>query len=63
MSWSPNVEQVKSTVVVLKKHNFKRIKVSEVLEREFLVRQQGARPRERGITHTAYLVRAQKVLT
>jgi tRNA (adenine57-N1/adenine58-N1)-methyltransferase len=62
VSWSPTVEQVKRTVTVLKEHNFIRIRVSEILERELLVRQQGIRPRERGITFTAYLVRAQKVL-
>jgi len=61
VSWSPNIEQVKSTVEGLKELNFKRIKVSEIVEREMLVRQQGVRPRERGITHTAYLVRGQKV--
>jgi len=62
VSWSPNIEQVKRTVEVLKDKNFKRIRVSEILEREILVRQQGVRPKERGITHTAYLVRAQKIL-
>jgi tRNA (adenine57-N1/adenine58-N1)-methyltransferase len=62
VSLSPNVEQVKRTVDVLKKESFKRIRVSEIAEREILVRQQGVRPKERGITHTAYLVRAQKVL-
>ncbi len=61
-SWSPNVEQVKSTVDALQNNNFIRIKVSEIVEREMLVRQQGVRPRERGITHTAYLVSAQKIL-
>ena len=61
-SWSPNIEQVKRTVDVLKENNFIRLKVSEINERELLVRQQGIRPKERGITHTAYLVRAQKVL-
>jgi tRNA (adenine57-N1/adenine58-N1)-methyltransferase len=61
VSWSPNVEQVKQTVEVLQKHGFTRIKVSSVVEQEILVRQQGVRPRERGITHTAYLVRANKI--
>jgi tRNA (adenine57-N1/adenine58-N1)-methyltransferase len=62
VAWSPNIEQVKRTVDALKNNHFKRIKVSEILEREMLVRHQGIRPRERSITHTAYLVRAQKVL-
>lgn len=62
VSWSPNVEQVKRMVDALQVHNFQRIKVKEIIEREMLVRLQGVRPRERGITHTAYLVRAQKIL-
>ncbi len=61
-SWSPNVEQVKRTIDVLKENGFIRLKVSEINERELLVRQQGIRPKERGITHTAYLVRGQKIL-
>jgi tRNA (adenine57-N1/adenine58-N1)-methyltransferase len=62
VSWSPNVEQIKRTIEALVEHNFQRIKVKEIIEREMLVRLQGVRPRERGITHTAYLVRAQKIL-
>jgi tRNA (adenine57-N1/adenine58-N1)-methyltransferase len=62
VSWSPNVEQVKRTIEALEAHKFQRIKVKEINEREMLVRMQGVRPRERGITHTAYLVRAQKIL-
>jgi tRNA (adenine57-N1/adenine58-N1)-methyltransferase len=63
VSWSPHVEQVKRTVEVLKEQGFQRIKISEINEREILVRERGVRPRERGITHTAYLVRAQKILS
>lgn len=62
VSWSPNVEQVRRMVEELHTHDFKRIQTKEIIERELLVRQQGSRPRERGITHTAYLTRAQKVL-
>ena len=62
VSWSPNIEQVKRTVETLRTHHFIRIQVSEVVEREMLVRERGVRPRERGITHTAYLVRAQRIL-
>ncbi len=63
VSWSPNIEQVRQTVEALNKCGFTRIKASAVVEQEMLVRQQGVRPRERGITHTAYLVRANKVQT
>jgi tRNA (adenine57-N1/adenine58-N1)-methyltransferase len=62
VSWSPNVEQVRRTTDALASHNFKCIRTKEIIERELLVRQQGMRPRERGITHTAYLTRAQKIL-
>jgi len=62
VSWSPNVEQVKRTIDALESHNFKRIHTKEIIERELLVRLQGVRPRERGITHTAYLTRAQKII-
>lgn len=62
VSWSPNVEQVKRMINALEAYNFKRIHTKEIIERELLVRLQGVRPRERGITHTAYLTRAQKVI-
>lgn len=62
VSWSPNVEQVKRTIEALEAQNFKCIRTKEIIEREILVRLQGVRPRERGITHTAYLTRAQKVI-
>ncbi|KPK63665.1 hypothetical protein AMJ83_05535 [candidate division WOR_3 bacterium SM23_42] len=62
VSWSPNVEQVKRTIEALEACSFKRTKVKEIIEREMLVRLQGVRPRERGITHTAYLIRAQKII-
>uniref|UniRef100_A0A7C4XK08 tRNA (adenine(58)-N(1))-methyltransferase TrmI n=1 Tax=candidate division WOR-3 bacterium TaxID=2052148 RepID=A0A7C4XK08_UNCW3 len=59
-AWSPNVEQVKKTVESLRDNNFIRIKVNEILQREILVRERGTRPKERGITHTAYLISATK---
>lgn len=62
VSWSPNVEQVKRTIEALEECNFRRIRVKEIIEREMLVRLQGVRPRERGITHTAYLIRAQRII-
>jgi len=60
VSWSPNIEQVKKTAETLQSCNFIRIRVCEILQREILVRERGVRPRERGITHTAYLVSATK---
>lgn len=60
VSWSPNIEQVKKTIESLQRHNFIRMQVNEILQREILVRERGIRPRERGITHTAYLISATK---
>lgn len=62
VSWSPNVEQVKRTIEVLHTHNFIRMQANEILRREILVRERGVRPRERGITHTAYLISATKTI-
>ncbi len=62
VSWSPNVEQIKKTVESLHAHNFVRIKVCEIMQREILVRERGVRPREREITHTAYLLSATKIV-
>ncbi|MGB9720403.1 MAG: tRNA (adenine-N1)-methyltransferase [bacterium] len=61
VAWSPNVEQVKRMVEALQEFNFIRIKVCEIIQREILVRERGVRPKERGITHTAYLVSAAKI--
>lgn len=60
VSLSPNTEQVKKTKTILELEGFVRIKIIEVLERELLVRITGTRPTERMISHTAYLVFAQK---
>jgi tRNA (adenine57-N1/adenine58-N1)-methyltransferase len=60
VSLSPNTEQVRKTKAVLELEGFIRIKVVEILERELLVRITGTRPTERMISHTAYLVFAQK---
>jgi len=60
VSLSPNTEQVRKTKTVLELEGFVRIKIIEILERELLVRITGTRPTERMISHTAYLVFAQK---
>ncbi|MCX7785057.1 MAG: tRNA (adenine-N1)-methyltransferase [candidate division WOR-3 bacterium] len=59
-SLSPNTEQVRKTKSVLELEGFVRIKVVEIWERELLVRVTGTRPAERMVSHTAYLVFAQK---
>lgn len=62
ISISPTIEQIQKTVSTLELVGFTRIKVVEILERELLVRVGRTRPKERMISHTAYLVSAQKVI-
>lgn len=63
VSWSPNIEQVHKTVEAMKAHGFIRLQTVEIILRDLLVRERGIRPREHGITHTAYLTRGQKILS
>ncbi|MEO0097810.1 MAG: tRNA (adenine-N1)-methyltransferase [candidate division WOR-3 bacterium] len=60
-SLNPNVEQIQKTFRTLELFGFTRIKVYEILEREILVRYSGTRPKEFSITHTAYLLFANKI--
>lgn len=60
-SISPNVEQIKKTKEVLLEEKFVRIRVFEIILREFLVREEGTRPKEYYITHTGYLIFANKI--
>jgi tRNA (adenine57-N1/adenine58-N1)-methyltransferase len=60
VSLSPNTEQIRKTKAVMELEGFVRIQVLEILERELLVRITGTRPAERMISHTAYLIFAQK---
>ncbi|TET21842.1 MAG: tRNA (adenine-N1)-methyltransferase [Candidatus Stahlbacteria bacterium] len=59
VSLSPTTEQLQETRKALGKHGFTRFEVWEVMLREMLIRPQGARPRERMISHTAYLAFAE----
>lgn len=60
VSLSPTTEQLQQTRRALDEHGFTRWEALEVLQREMLIRPQGTRPRERMISHTAYLAFAQK---
>ena len=62
VSLSPNIEQVKRTVETMKAAGFIKIRVCENIQREILVRERGVRPKERGITHTAYLTNGYKAI-
>jgi len=61
VSLSPTVEQIKKTKSAFELAGFTRIRAVELLERELLVKFSGTRPRERMISHTAYLLFAQKI--
>ena len=60
-SISPNIEQIKKTKEVLLEEKFVRIRIYEVILREFLMREEGTRPKEYSITHTGYLLFANKI--
>lgn len=62
ISISPTIEQVQKTVSTLELTGFTRIRVVELLERELLVRVGRTRPKERMVSHTAYLLSAQKIV-
>jgi tRNA (adenine57-N1/adenine58-N1)-methyltransferase len=60
-SISPNIEQIKKTKEKLFFEKFVRIRIYEIILREILVREEGTRPKEYSITHTGYLIFANKV--
>lgn len=54
----PTVEQVRSTCAAMEGNGFVRIRVSEVLERNWFVRSTGLRPADRMVAHTVFTVLA-----
>lgn len=60
-SFSPNIEQIKKTKEKMVAEGFVRIRVYEITLREILLRKQGTRPKEYGITHTGYLIFGNKI--
>ena len=61
-TYSPNMEQVKETVLMMQKLPFIEVRTVELLERELEVREQGVRPAFASLGHTGYLTVARKVL-
>jgi len=61
-TYSPNMEQVKETVLAMQKLPFIEVRTVEVLERELEVREQGVRPAFAALGHTGYLTVARKVV-
>lgn len=55
VSLSPNMEQVKNTVLTLRQNGFVRIKTFEIMKREIVVRSYGVRPKEIMRSHTGYI--------
>lgn len=62
LSLSPSIEQIQKTKSILELTGFTRIEVVEILERGILVREGKTRPKERMVSHTAYLLSAQKII-
>jgi tRNA (adenine57-N1/adenine58-N1)-methyltransferase len=56
----PHMEQVKRFVSKLNSLKFHDVYVTEMIERDMLVRKEGMRPSTKGVWHTGYLVFAQK---
>jgi tRNA (adenine57-N1/adenine58-N1)-methyltransferase len=61
-SFSPNMEQVKQTVLALRDRPFVDIRTTELIERAIEVRDIGVRPSFAPLGHTGYLTFARKVL-
>ncbi|HEV8594382.1 MAG TPA: tRNA (adenine-N1)-methyltransferase [Thermoplasmata archaeon] len=62
-TYSPNMEQVKETVLTVEKLPFIEVRTVELLEREMEVREHGVRPAFAALGHTGYLTVARKVLS
>ena len=60
VGYLPNTEQVKTFVMKLTALKFTDIYTVEVIVRDMLVREQGTRPTNTGLWHTAYLVFSRK---
>ncbi len=61
-TYSPNMEQVKETVLAMQKLPFIEVRTVELIEREIEVREQGVRPAFAALGHTGYLTVARKVV-
>ncbi len=60
VSLSPNMEQMKKTVMSLREEGFLRISSFELLRREMVVRSFGVRPKELMHSHTGYITVARR---
>ncbi len=60
VNYSPNVGQVQLVVKELRKHHYTDIFTIEVLEREWIIDEKRARPKDRMVAHTGFITIARK---
>lgn len=63
VGYTPNVEQLKEFVFEGERLGFKHERSLECATREWLVREQGCRPKTKGLTHTGFLCFLKKTVT
>lgn len=61
VSFSPTIEQVKKTVLSMKKNDFIEINTYELIKRKIQVKENATRPEVRMIGHTGYLTFGKKI--
>ncbi len=61
VSFSPTIEQVKKTVLVMRENNFIEINTYELMKRKIQVKENATRPEVRMIGHTGYLTFGRKI--
>lgn len=61
ISFSPTIEQVKKTVLIMKKNDFIEINTYELLKRRIQVKENATRPEVRMIGHTGYITFGRKI--
>ncbi|MFX1568043.1 MAG: tRNA (adenine-N1)-methyltransferase [Promethearchaeota archaeon] len=61
VSFSPTIEQVKKTVLIMKKNDFIEINTYELLKRRIQVKENATRPEIRMIGHTGYITFGRRI--
>jgi tRNA (adenine57-N1/adenine58-N1)-methyltransferase len=61
VSFSPTIEQVKKTVLIMRKNDFIEINTYELIKRKLQVKENATRPEVRMIGHTGYLTFGRKI--
>ena len=63
VSYLPSISQVEKTVNVLNENNFTNIKVTETLNREWIVNKKILRPKNEMVGHTAFVVSGRYLIS